>query len=226
MQNNSAELVPKATSKKPVVLRTRMSIFIAGAIWLLCFVLLADAVNVRGLEALWQYGAYIFAICALTWVFMFGPRVKVDDQSVEIHNILHSYRAHFDAIEKVNIGAMTSIIARTLSGTTRRITAWNAPGVKRDNFSDKITSHNGLAPSATHRAAGQSAGPAPRLSAEARLARDQRATDSYVLFERWENHLQKTANPSQSEVVEISFNRLHLALITASVLVVALRMVL
>lgn len=208
--------------EKPLVLRTKMSLVIAFMVWLVLAYLLFDAVLKLGAASLWQYGPLILLIAVLNWVFMYAPNMKITHNAVEINNIFHSYQADFAAIEKVNIAAMVSILARTETGT-KRITAWNAPGIKKDNFSDRLSSHDGIVASSKPRSGGIKSAPNLRLSSEARFDRDQRLSPSYVLYERWRSSETKTNNP---QTLQVRMNWLGISLLLVATALLGLRIIL
>lgn len=162
-----------------LTLRPVSATWIPLVVWATLAWLGIDALVRGGFPAFARFAPGLTFIAVLMWIVFWAPRLIVHKDSVEIRNILHTYSAPFTAIEHVGIGAMIRVEGRTESGTTRTVTAWNAPGVRRDAPWDS-KSYGGEG------AAGVS-------SPQARLVQDQRATPSYLLYERWNTVLDKKA---------------------------------
>lgn len=201
-------------SGSELTLRPRSAAVIYALAWALGIFLFIDAVMKRGVDALVPHGVAIACALLIVHALLWAPRTVLRSDSVEIRNVFHTYRAHFSAIDQVTIGAMVSILARTASGRTRKITAWNAPGVGRDKPADAAI----VAHPASAKGGNTEAGRAPRLGPEARLAKDQRATESWEIYERWDRWHAKRESAgedgnSDTEVLEIKLNLLSVAVL-------------
>lgn len=139
-------------------------------VWTGIALLAADALWRGGINSLLRFGPGLILVAVLMWVVFWAPRLIVEPSAVEIRNIMTTYRAPLTALEHVGIGAMVRIEARTESGTTRSITAWNAPGLKRDKVQPQAH---------THRTG------TPRPNPTQRLVADQQSCPSYILYQRW-----------------------------------------
>ncbi len=203
----------------PHVLRPTSATVISIIAWAFAAYLLADAVWKTGVTGLLTYGPLLALSAALVWAILWAPRVIVHQDSVEVRNVLHTYRAHYSAIDKVSIGAMVRIVARNAKGSAHTVTAWNAPGVGRDKPVDAaIRARHG----------GQNYA-AERLGPEARLAHDQRNSPSWVLFERWDAWHDRHAESgieSETSVLNASVNWITVGIVSVCALATAITVVL
>ncbi|MDO5645706.1 MAG: hypothetical protein Q4G21_08500 [Dermabacter sp.] len=173
--------VEPAASAPTYVLRPVSATVIPVLTWALVAYFVIDAVWKGGYDSLWNHGPFLLLASVAAWVVLWAPRLIVYGDRVEMRNILHTYTAKFGAIEKVGIGAMVSMIVRTASGTTRTVTAWNAPGVGRDRPADRLSTMKRHEPSVARQGnLARRAGPGERLR------QDQEKATSFVLYERWE----------------------------------------
>lgn len=154
-------------------MRPRSAELICAAVWLLCAALLVDAVVRAGLPGLRVVPVLALA-AAGAWALLWAPRVVLHPAEVEVRNILRTVHLPFPAIRRVRLGAMLRFDALDPDGHVRTVTAWNAPGVGRD----RPGRHGERVRVGQRRP--RHVGPAERL------ARDQEASPSAIIRERWE----------------------------------------
>lgn len=162
--------------EKPISLRPASALWIPALTWAIIAFLLADAILKNRWDTVLQFGPWLALAASLVWLVLFSPATLVYQRGVVIRNVFHEYSAPYGAIDHIGLGAMVSIRARTESGTTRTITAWNAPGIGRDKPADAHVRISGR----DRRAGRQHIGPAERLR------NDQERSPSRVLVSAWE----------------------------------------
>lgn len=162
--------------EKPISLRPASALWIPALTWAIVAFLLADAILKNRWDTVLQFGPWLALAASLVWLVLFSPATLVYQRGVVIRNVFHEYSAPYGAIDHIGLGAMVSIRARTESGTTRTITAWNAPGIGRDKPADAHVRISGR----DRRGGRQHIGPAERLR------NDQERSPSRVLVSAWE----------------------------------------
>ena len=174
--------------EKPISLRPASALWIPALTWAIIAFLLADAILKNRWDTVLQFGPWLALAASLVWLVLFSPATLVYQRGVVIRNVFHEYSAPYGAIDHIGLGAMVSIRARTESGTTRTITAWNAPGIGRDKPADAHVRISGR----DRRVGRQHIGPAERLR------NDQERSRSRVLVHAWEAWQVKHAKDSDA----------------------------
>lgn len=169
----------------PVVLRPHGASAICLLVWILLAGLTVEAVYSAGLVGLFIVPG-LALVAAVIWALLWAPRLVLLPEGVQVRNLLHSYRLPFARIEKVRLGAMVGFDVDELRGRPRRVTAWNAPGIGRDNPLQKAGERTDALHPAPYGAAQRTAR-RRRLSSAERMRRDQAASRSAVVRERWED---------------------------------------
>ena len=162
--------------EKPLALRPSSALWIPAITWAIIAFLLGDAILKNRWDTVLQFGPWLGLAASLVWLILFSPATLVYPGGVVVRNVLHEYSAPYAAIEHIGLGAMVSIRARTESGTTRTVTAWNAPGIGRDKPADAHVRISGR----DRYAERGHVGPAERLR------NDQERSPSRVLVHAWE----------------------------------------
>lgn len=170
----------------PVVLRPYGASVICILVWALLAGLAVEALFSAGLVGLFLVPG-LALVAALIWAVLWAPRLELLNEGVRVRNLLHNYSLPFARIEQVRLGAMVSFEVDDLGGRPRRVNAWNAPGIGRDN---PLRGTTGPRTDSLH--------PAPsgaslrtdtrrRLSRAERMRRDQEASRSAAVRDRWED---------------------------------------
>lgn len=197
-------------------LRPRGAIVLTLLVWVVLGALAVEAVFAAGVEGL-RVAPVLALLAALTWAVLWAPRLVLLPDGVEVRNLLHTYTLPFARIEAVRLGAMVRFDVDALGGRPRRITAWNAPGIGRDNplarEGRESTGHHGSADLVgvqTRR----------RLSRAERLRRDQASSRSAIVRQRWEEWHER--HPAAGDAVaERSLNVAVLAVVGVLLVLVA-----
>ena len=116
----------------------------------------------------------LLLIMALVWMVLWAPRVVLHEDSVEVRNIVVTHQIPFAMIEEVRVGAMLRLETAGRDGTTKTITAWNAPALSRD------------APWRRQAQIHEQDLRGRRLTPQERLVNDQQSSRSAVIKLRWE----------------------------------------
>lgn len=174
--------------EKPISLRPASALWIPALTWAIIAFLLADAILKNRWDTVLQFGPWLALAASLVWLVLFSPATLVYQRGVVIRNVFHEYSAPYGAIDHIGLGAMVSIRARTESGTTRTVTAWNAPGIGRDKPADAHVRISGR----DRYAERGHVGPAERLR------NDQERSPSRVLVHAWEAWQVKHAKDSDA----------------------------
>lgn len=174
--------------EKPLALRPSSALWIPAITWAIIAFLLGDAILKNRWDTVLQFGPWLGLAASLVWLILFSPATFVYPGGVVVRNVLHEYSAPYSAIEHIGLGAMVSIRARTESGTTRTVTAWNAPGIGRDKPADAHVRISGR----DRYAERGHVGPAERLR------NDQERSPSRVLVHAWEAWQVKHAKGSDA----------------------------
>lgn len=195
-------------------LRPRGAIVICLLVWVILAALAIEALFSAGIAGLLVYPG-LALVAVVLWAVLWAPRLVLLPEGVEVRNLLHTYSLPFDRIEAVRLGAMVLFDVDDLGGRPRRVTAWNAPGVRRDNplrrgpESSRGEHVDGAARRTERRR---------RLSQAERLRQDQASSRSAVVLERWERW--HDTHPAGADApARRSLNVLVLAVVGAVVLV-------
>ncbi|QEU12537.1 hypothetical protein [Dermabacter vaginalis] len=162
--------------EKPLTLRPASALWIPTVTWAVIAFLLVDAIIKNRWDTVLQFGPWLGLAASLVWLILFSPATLVYPAGVVVRNVFHEYSAPYSAIDHIGLGAMVSIRARTESGTTRTVTAWNAPGIGRDKPADAHVRISGRDRYADR----GHVGPAERLR------NDRERSPSRVLVHAWE----------------------------------------
>ncbi|ANP26903.1 hypothetical protein DAD186_03460 [Dermabacter vaginalis] len=162
--------------EKPLTLRPASALWIPTVTWAVIAFLLVDAIIKNRWDTVLQFGPWLGLAAFLVWLILFSPATLVYPAGVVVRNVFHEYSAPYAAIDHIGLGVMVSIRARTESGTTRTVTAWNAPGIGRDKPADAHVRISGRDRYADR----GHVGPAERLR------NDRERSPSRVLVHAWE----------------------------------------
>lgn len=186
---------PETDAGNTLVLRPRGATVLSILVWCILGAMALEAVLAAGARGLVVLPG-LALISALIWAVLWAPRVVLHAQEVEVRNLLHTYRLPFPLIRAVRLGAMLRFEVTDGPDSSRTLTAWNAPGIRRDV-------------GALGRAGGRSGGADQQrpttgtqrrraLSQGERLRRDQSASRSAVVRERWEAWDEASASSGSS----------------------------
>ncbi|ATG55534.1 hypothetical protein CFK41_12690 [Brachybacterium ginsengisoli] len=164
------------------VLRPHGATVLSIVVWAVAVAMALEALFSAGVGGLLVYPG-LALIAALVWALLWAPRLVLRPAGVEVRNLLHTYDLPFARIQDVRLGAMVHFEVDELQGRSRRVTAWNAPGVGRDNPLARVGR-----PETGARSGGPGAGTQARrrLSRAERLRNDQDSSRSAIVRERWE----------------------------------------
>lgn len=212
---------PPAPTSSTVHLRPHGATILSIAVWALCAGLQADAflrIGLAGARTL----PFLLLAAVLVWVVLWAPRLVLRQEEVEVRNVWTTSRLPFAAITAVRIGAMVRFDARGADGDERTVTAWNAPGIGRDHPRERLGSIRAGAQGARQGAA------APRRAGAAeRLSRDQGASRSAIVRERWDTWADRhEAEAGQARAPRTTANVLSIGLLAAALVAVVLRVAL
>lgn len=119
------------SSDRTVLKQSGLSRIVPIAVWIVCALAAGDAI-VEGTVGFAVRTILILAAVALaTWIILFSPNLTVDPEGVTIVNPERVVRVPFGALIDVRVGGVATVWARFAGGRERKITSWNAPGVKR-----------------------------------------------------------------------------------------------
>lgn len=166
----------RPTAPAEMHLRPRSAALLSIGVWVLCALLFAEAA-LRGEAAGWRTLPAVLLICALVWALLWAPRVVLHADRVEVRNVLVTHELPLLSISAVRLGAMLRFDVLTAGHRMRTVTAWNAPALGRDKPWSRLSS--------VHEDRLRGVG-TPRPGPAERLARDQAASPSAVVRERWE----------------------------------------
>lgn len=164
------------------LLRPHGATVLSIVVWVVVAAMALEALLSAGIGGLLVYPG-LALIAAAVWAVLWAPRLVLRPTGVEVRNLLHTYDLPFARIQDVRLGAMVHFEVDALEGRPRRVTAWNAPGVGRDSPLSRVgTSVVGA------RSGGPGAATQTRrtLSRAERLRKDQSASRSAIVRERWE----------------------------------------
>lgn len=162
-------------SLRPVVLKQASGYWIPLVVWAFCAYLLIDAVARGAWRVAGEYAPWLLLIAAVIYALLWRPSLIVHDDSAIIRNPFVSYRLPFADITDVRIGPTVSVRAQDAGGDVRRITSWNAPGAPRRSPRDRAGNERQRGGHLPNVRPGETNG----------QARDDAASDSQVLLERW-----------------------------------------
>lgn len=162
--------------EKPLTLRPASALWIPTVTWAVIAFLLVDAIIKNRWDTVLAFGPWLGLAASLVWLVLFSPATLVYPAGVVVRNVFHEYSAPYAAIDHIGLGAMVSIRARTESGTTRTVTAWNAPGIGRDKPADAHVRISGRDRYADR----------GHISPGERLRNDRERSPSRVLVHAWE----------------------------------------
>ncbi|GAB4096918.1 hypothetical protein GCM10028787_23930 [Brachybacterium horti] len=196
----------------PLTLRPRSAEVITIVVAVAAALLALDAVLRAGLTgALLLPG--LLLLLAVVWALLWAPRVVLHRESLEIRNVWRTHVLPFTAIREVRLGAMLRVDAITADGTEQTLTAWNAPGLRRDN-------------PLRRREAAADGGPRVRMGPEERLRKDQRDSRSAIVVDRveaWQEHHEAEVGTGRART---RWNLPVIAVLGVTLLLVVLRAVL
>jgi hypothetical protein len=118
-------------SERTILKQTGISRAVPIAVWVACALASADAVIEGTASFALHTIAALAAVALATWIVLFSPHFAVDAEGVTIVNPTRTTRVPFGALVDVRISLVVSAYARFAGGRERKITAWNAPGLKR-----------------------------------------------------------------------------------------------
>lgn len=165
------------------VLRPHGATVLSIVAWVVLGALALEALISAGIGGIIVYPG-LALIAVLVWAVLWAPRLLLLPEGVEVRNPLHTYTLPFARIQEVRLGAMVHFDVDELRGRARRVTAWNAPGIGRDNPLARAD-----ASPSSERGSSTVSGPERRrrLSRAERLRRDQSASRSALVRARWED---------------------------------------
>lgn len=161
----------------PLHLRPHGATVLAIVVWVVLGLLAVEALLSAGVRGLGVVPG-LALIAGLIWLLLWAPRVVLHEEEVEVRNILTTHHLPFAAITAVRLGAMLRLDTRAADGAPRTISAWNAPGIGRDNPLARAGRDEPGAGGTDRRR---------RLSRGERLRRDQERSRSAVVRDRWES---------------------------------------
>lgn len=162
-----------------IMLRPRGATVLCIVVGLMALGLTLDAVLRAGWEGVFALPVLLL-IAALVWMVLWRPRVLVRPDEVEVRNVFVTHLVPFAVVEQVRLGAMLRLDVATDKGA-RTITAWNAPGIGRDNplRRQAVLREQDLR--------------GRRLTAPERLVHDQERSRSAVVVDAFEAWREQTA---------------------------------
>lgn len=209
-------------------LRPGGAVVLSIAVWAVCAALVAQAVAVAGWDGV-LLAPIPLLICVLVWATLWRPRVILRPDAVRVRNVFSTADAPMAQIADVRLGAMLRL--RLHDG--RVLTAWNAPGVGKDDHRDRLARMQAQERSTRggSRAAGRGrAQAAGRSTWSDRLVADQLASPSYAVVEAWQawraQHGESDAASAAAPDVTRAPNTLVLLVLAAAGVLAALRVVL
>lgn len=118
--------------KKPgsVTLRNSQAVWVPAVIWVFCAFVLVDAIVEGTAVYAIRVGLLMAAVAFIVFVTLAKPALMVNNEGLTVVNVARTHRIPFGALIDVRVGGLTNLVARTPQGE-RKITSWNAPGVKR-----------------------------------------------------------------------------------------------
>ncbi|GAB2535699.1 PH domain-containing protein [Brachybacterium huguangmaarense] len=202
-----------------MVVRPRSAVIICGLTWALCAALLIEDVWRIGFAAVFDL-PIVLAVAVAVWALLWRPCLIVREDSATVRNVLSTTELPFASILHVRIGAMVRIEHLDAAGRERVVTAWNAPGVGRDDVRERT----GRARQDDLRGRGGAGQGRSTATWSERLVSDQQASPSAVLRRRWEQwqHVRPDVGaPTAAGRTRIAL--LPLALVAASLVLGVLR---
>lgn len=142
-------------------------------VWVVCLALQIDAFARAGVAGVRTLPALVL-VAVLVWFVLWAPRLVLRQDEVVVHNVWTTSHLPFAVVSAVRIGAMVRFDVDDAAGRTRTITAWNAPGVRRDRptFGSARRGRDG----------------ARHVGEAERFARDLEASRSSMVRDRWQAH--------------------------------------
>lgn len=113
-----------------VTLRNSQAVWVPAVIWAFCAFVLVDAIVEGTVGYAIRVGLLMAAIALMVFVTLAKPALMLDDEGLTVANVARTHRIPFGALIDIRVGGLTSVVASTPEGE-RKITSWNAPGVKR-----------------------------------------------------------------------------------------------
>lgn len=113
-----------------MILRHTQAVWVPIVIWLFCAFALGDAIVEGSTGYALRMALLTFAIAAMAYAVLARPALKLDDAGITVVNVARTHRIPFGTLEDVRVGGLTALVVHTSTGD-RKITSWNAPGVKR-----------------------------------------------------------------------------------------------
>lgn len=158
------------------------ALVLCALVWLFCGATVAQALWLLG-AAGWRLTVLPLVVSAVVWALLWAPRVVVRPEQIEVRNVLVTHVLPMAVIDDVRLGAMLRIVLAPArpGGRPATITAWNAPGVGRDDHRDRIASGD-----VRSRHGSGAGGRPPRADWAQRLRRDQAASPSQAAVDAWE----------------------------------------
>ena len=121
----------RMTSERTVLKQSGLSRVVPVAVWVCCVLAGADAIIEGTLTFAVHTIVALAAVALATWIILFSPHLAVDADGITIVNLVRIVTVPFGALVDVRVGGAVSVIARFAQGRERKVTSWNAPGVKR-----------------------------------------------------------------------------------------------
>ncbi|MCW2560380.1 MAG: hypothetical protein JWP55_4344 [Mycobacterium sp.] len=119
------------SSERTVLKQSGMSRVVPIAVWATCVLASGDAI-VEGTATFTLHTVMAMAAVALaTWIVLFTPNLTVDAEGITINNPVRIVTVPFGALIDVRVGGAATVLARFAGGRERKVTSWNAPGIKR-----------------------------------------------------------------------------------------------
>lgn len=164
----------------PIHLRPYGASILCIVVWCILGAMAIEALFSAGLRGLTVFPG-LALIAAVLWALLWAPRVVLLPGAVEVRNIWRSVHLPFSAITAVRLGAMVRFDVEDEQQHERTITAWNAPGIGRDHVTRNVDRRT------VGRAGARGGDAVPhRLNQGERLDRDQRASRSAIVRDRWQ----------------------------------------
>ena len=108
---------------QPLVLRTKSSLGLCVAIWIMVAIGLVSMAVQGYWTAMLHYGPLFLVAAWGVWMLFGAPAVRIDDDAVTLDNVGRSVRIPWNAVVDVEAGISLSVV--TAAG---RFSAWAAPG--------------------------------------------------------------------------------------------------
>lgn len=119
------------SSERAVLKQSGMSRVVPIAVWATCVLASGDAI-IEGTTSFAVHTVMAMAAVALaTWIVLFSPNLTVDTDGLTVNNPVRIVRVPFGALIEVRVGGAATVLARFAGGRERKVTSWNAPGIKR-----------------------------------------------------------------------------------------------